>query len=49
MTDHVGDTTQMVPMTQQRLDAIKARCEAARDRPAWGDCEPIWAAIIGRR
>lgn len=32
MTDHIGDVTQMIPMTQERLDEIKARCEAATPR-----------------
>lgn len=29
MTEHIGDVTQMIPMTQQRLAEIEARCEAA--------------------
>lgn len=30
MTDHIGDVTQMVPMTQQEFEAIGARCEVAQ-------------------
>jgi hypothetical protein len=30
MTDHIGDATQMVPMTQERLNRIEARCASAR-------------------
>jgi hypothetical protein len=29
MTDHIGDVNEMVPMTQQRLDEIKAQAKNA--------------------
>ena len=46
MTDHIGDVTQMVPMTRQRLDEIRARCEVYVN--AHGNDTKDWYSIGDR-